>query len=76
MRFDYYLLTTFINGNYFSILLSVFKFAWLASFGLKFSFGVLNFSLKDEARQANLNTDKKNTKIASTYESGLCSLRI
>ena len=45
-------LTTFINGGYFSILVSVFKFAWLASFGL-------NYSLKDEASQANLNTDKR-----------------
>ena len=34
----YIILTTFINGGYFSILLSVFKFAWLTSFGLKYSF--------------------------------------
>ena len=31
-------LTTFINGGYFSILLSLFKVAWVASFGLKYSF--------------------------------------
>ena len=32
------ILTTFINGGYFSIILSVLKFAGLASFGLKYSF--------------------------------------
>ena len=33
-----FLSTTFINGGYFRIFLSVFKFAWLASFWLKYSF--------------------------------------
>ena len=48
-------LTTFINGgNFFSILLSVFKFAWLASFGLKYSF---------ETSQPNLKTDKRILKL-------------
>ena len=43
--------------------LSVFNFAWLASFRLNI---LLNFSLKNEASQANLNTEK----IAAIYKSG------
>ena len=61
-------LTTFINGGYFSILLSVFKFAWLASFGLRYS---LEFFTQRRGQPGKFEYRQKNTKIAAIYESGL-----
>ena len=60
--------TNFINGSYFSILLSVFKFAWLASFGLKYSF---EFFTQRRGQPGKFEYKQKNTKIAAIYESGL-----
>ena len=62
------ILTTFINGGYFSILL--FKFAWLASFGLKYSF---EFFSQRRGQPGKFEYRQKNTKIAAIYENGLFS---
>ena len=62
------LLTIFINGGYFSILLSVFKFACLASFGLKYSF---EFFTQRRVQPGKFEYRQKNTNIAAIYESGL-----
>ena len=62
------LLTTFINGSYFSIRMSVFKFAWLASFGLKYSF---EFFTQRRGLPGKFEYRQKNAKIAAIYESGL-----
>ena len=61
-------ITTFINDGYFSILLSSLKFAWLASFGLKYSF---EFFTQKQGQVGKLEYRQKNTKIAAIYESGL-----
>ena len=57
-----------INGGYFSILLSVFKFAWLASFALKYSFEIF---AQRRGQPGKFEYRQKNTKIAAIYESGL-----
>ena len=60
----------FINGGYFSILLSVFKSAWLASCGLKYSF---EFFIQRRDQTGKFEYTQKNTKIAAIYER-YCSL--
>ena len=62
------LLTTFIYCGYFRILLSVFKFPWVASFGLKYSF---EFFTQRRGQPGKFEYRQKNTKIAAIYESGL-----
>ena len=61
-------LTTFINGGYFSILLTVFKFFWQASFGLKHSF---EFFSHRRGQTGKFEYRQKNSKRAAIYESGL-----
>ena len=56
------ILITFINGGYFSILLSVFKFA--RSFGLKYYF---EFFTQRRGQQGKFEYTQKNTKIAAIY---------
>ena len=62
------ILATFINGGYFSILLSVFKFTWLASFGLRYSF---EFYTQRRGQPDKFENRQKNAKIAAIYENGL-----
>ena len=52
----------------FGILLSVFKFAWLASFGLKYPF---KFFTQRQDQPGKFEYRQKNTKIAAIYESSL-----
>ena len=66
-------LTTFISGSYFSILLSVLKFVWLASFGLKYSF---EFFTQRRGQPGKYEYRQKNTKIAAIYKSGLYCLSL
>ena len=48
--------------------MSVFKFAWLASFALKYSFEIF---AQRRGQIGKFEYRQKNTKIAAIYESGL-----
>ena len=52
----------------FSILLCVFKFAWLALFRVKYSFKVFT---QRQGQPGKFECRQKNRKIAAIYESGL-----